>query len=287
MKRKTFYQFTAPSIIVMVVLMVFPLVMAIWLGLNFLTFRNINEPEFVGLRNYIEVLADSQFWQAVRFTLFFMAVTVPLQILIGFVMALLLDQIGSRLRGFYLSAMLLPFIVVPVVGTLMFKQLFEPAGLISWFFRAVLEERFIFTEFSVKILIIVHAIWNVTPFALITLFAGLQTLSKDQLEASSMDGASRLQQIRHIVLPHLQSLFVLIALISLMDSYRAFDSIFVMTEQNPVYKAETIMLYNFKVAMAVQQLGKANAMAVLTVIGVFVILIPFLIRAYREQIEER
>lgn len=102
-----------------------------------------------------------------------------------------------------------------------------------------------------------------------------------------MDGASRLQQIRHIVLPHLQSLFVLIALISLMDSYRAFDSIFVMTEQNPVYKAETIMLYNFKVAMAVQQLGKANAMAVLAVIGVFVVLIPFLIRAYREQIEER
>lgn len=287
MNRKTFYQFTAPSILVMVVLMVFPLVMAIWLGLNFLTFRNINEPEFVGLRNYIEVLADPQFWQAVRFTLFFMTVTVPLQILIGFVMALLLDQIGSRLRGFYLSAMLLPFIVVPVVGTLMFKQLFEPAGLISWFFRTVLQERFIFTEFSVKILIIVHAIWYVTPFALITLFAGLQTLSKDQLEASSMDGASRLQQIRHIVLPHLQSLFVLIALISLMDSYRAFDSIFVMTEQNPVYKAETIMLYNFKVAMAVQQLGKANAMAVLAVIGVFVVLIPFLIRAYREQIEER
>lgn len=287
MKRKLFYQFSAPSNIIMLALMVFPLMMAIWLGLNFLTFRNINAPEFIGLRNYQEVLTDPRFWQSFRFTMLFIVITVPAQIFIGFVMALLLDQAAKWVRGIYLSAFLLPFIVVPVVGTLMFKQLFEPSGLVSWFFRSVIGQRFIFTEFSVKALIILQAIWYVTPFALIVLFAGLQTLPKEVIEAASMDGATRLQQIRHVVIPHLSSLFVLIALISIMDAYRVFDSVFVLTEQNPIFKADTIMVYNFEVALTVQRLGKANAMAVLTVIGILIVLIPFLYRTYHEQLEER
>ena len=72
-----------------------------------------------------------------------------------------------------------------------------------------------------------------------------------------------------------------------MDAYRVFDSVFVLTEQNPIFKADTIMVYNFEVALTVQRLGKANAMAVLTVIGILIVLIPFLYRTYHEQLEER
>ncbi len=287
MKRKTFYQFSALSNVMMITLMVLPLAVAIWLGFNFLTFRNINSPEFVGFDNYKAVLSDPRFWQAFRFTLLFVAIAVPVQMFTGFVVALLLDQVSKRVRGLFLAAMLLPFVVVPVVGTLMFKQLFEPSGLISWFFREIIGQRFIFTEFSVKAMIIMHAIWQVTPFALITMFAGLQTLSQDLTDASQIDGANRLQQIQYIIIPHLSSLFVMIALISIMDTYRVFDSVFVLTEQNPIFKADTVMLYNFKVAMSVQRLGKANAMSVLTVIAIMLVLIPFLVRMYREQIEER
>lgn len=287
MDRKTFYQFSAPSNILMVGLMIFPLIMAIWLGLQFLTFRNINAPEFIGLRNYIEVLTDPRFWQSFRFTMMFTAITVPSQMLVGFVIALLLDQVSRRVRGLYIAMFLLPFIVVPVVGTLMFKQLFEPSGLAAWFFRAVLGQRFVFTEFSVKALIIFHAIWYVTPFAIVTFFAGLQTLSQALIEAAQIDGAGRLKQIHHIVIPHLMPLVVIIALMSIMDAYRVFDSVFVLTEQNPIFKADTIMMYNFKMAMTVQRLGKANAMAFLAVIGIMVVLLPFLYRSYLEQIEER
>lgn len=287
MERKTFYQFSAPSNILMVGLMVFPLIMAIWLGLQFLTFRNINAPEFIGLRNYTEVLTDPRFWQSFRFTMMFTAITVPSQMLVGFVVALLLDQVSRKVRGLYIAMFLLPFIVVPVVGTLMFKQLFEPSGLAAWFFRAVLGQRFVFTEFSVKALIIFHAIWYVTPFAIVTFFAGLQTLSHTLIEAAQIDGAGRVKQIQHIVIPHLMPLVVIIALMSIMDSYRVFDSVFVLTEQNPIFKADTIMMYNFKVAMTVQRLGKANAMAFLAVIGIMVVLVPFLYRSYLEQIEER
>lgn len=287
MDRKTFFQFTAPSNIMMLLLMVFPLVMAIWLGLQFMTFRNIADPEFVGLRNYIDVLQDPRFWQSFRFTLLYMVATVPVQMLIGFIVALMLDQISPRFRGMYIAAFLLPFIVVPVVGTLMFKQLFEPSGPVAWFFRYVLRNRLIMTEHTVKTLIICHAIWYVTPYAIVTLFAGLQTLPASLVEAAQIDGAGRLKQIHHVIIPHLSKLLIMIGMIGTMDAYRIFDSVFVLTEQNPIYKADTVMVYTFNVALTVQRLGKANAMAIMTVIGIMVILIPFVIQTYRDQTEER
>ncbi len=287
MDRKTFFQFTAPSNILMILLMVFPLVMAIWLGLHYMTFSNIADPDFIGLRNYSEVLKDLRFWQSFRFTLLYMVTTVPAEIVIGFLVALMLNQISTRIRGVYLVAFLLPFIVVPIVGTLMFKQLFEPSGPISWFFRVILRNRLIMTEGTIKTLIICHAVWYVTPYVIVTLFAGLQTLPYSRVEAAQIDGANRLGQIRYVVIPHLSKLLIMIGMIGTMDAYRIFDSVFVLTEQNPIYKADTVMLYTFNVAMSVQRLGKANAMAIMTVIGIMVILIPFVIRTYRDQTEER
>lgn len=287
MKRGTFLRFAAPSIVLMTLLMAVPLVMAIWLGTQFMTFTNILAPQFVGLRNYLDVLADPRFWQSFRFTGLYMLVVVPGQILIGFTIALLLDQVSKLTRGIYLSIFLLPFIIVPIVGTLMFKQLFEPSGLITWVYQTLFDTRFRYTEITVKVLILIHGLWYVTPFALVTYFAGLQTLSKDQMEAASIDGATRWQKIRNIVIPHVRSLTILILLISLMDAYRVFDSVFVLSEMNPIYKADTIMTYNFQTAVTVQRLGKANAMAVLTVVGIMIVLIPNLIQSYRQQIEER
>lgn len=287
MKRSTFLKFTAPSIFVMTLLMVIPLIMAIWLGMQFMTYVNINDPQFVGLRNYIDTLQDPRFWQSFRFTALYMVIIVPTQLVIGFTIALLLDQVSRFTRGIYLSIYLLPFIIVPVVGTLMFKQLFEPSGLFSFLYQMILDDKFRYTEVSVKALIIIQGIWNVTPFALVTYFAGLQTLPAEQVEAASIDGASRWQKIRYIVLPHVRSLTIFILLISLMDAYRVFDNIFVLSEMNPIYKADTIQTYTFRTAVTVQRLGKANAMAVLTVLGIMIILIPNLIQTYRQQVEDR
>ncbi|MDE2950753.1 MAG: sugar ABC transporter permease [Chloroflexota bacterium] len=287
MKRRTFYMFMSPSLLVMLALMVFPLLTSIWLSMQYMTFRNINAPEFVGLANYLEVFDDRKFWQAFTFTMTFIAIAVPAQISVGFLIAVLLDQVSSRIRGIYIAAFLMPFIVVPVVGTLMVKQLFESGGIVAWAYRALLGSRFIFTEQSVKSLILLHSLWAATPFPLIVFFAGLQTLPDELIEASMIDGATRLRQVRHIMIPHLRSLFVFVGLISIMDAYRVFDSVFVLTEQNPIYKAEVMMLYTFRTAMSVQRLGKANAMSVITVVMILVVLVPFLLRTYKEQTEER
>lgn len=287
MKRSTFFRFAAPSIIIMTLLMVIPLIMAIWLGMNYMTYYNINDPQFVGLRNYIEVLQDTRFWQSFGFTAMYLALVVPATLVVGFSVALFLDQVSTFTRGIYLSIFLLPFIIVPIVGTLMFKQLFEPSGLFTYLYQTILGTKFRYSELSVKILIILYGVWYVAPFALVTYFAGIQTLSKDQIEAASIDGASVWQKIRHIVIPHLRSLTILILLMSLMDAYRVFDSVFVLSEMNPIYNADTVMTYTFQTAVTVQRLGKANAMAILTVFGIMIILIPNLIQSYRQQVEER
>ncbi len=287
MDRRIFLGFAGPSIIVMILLMVMPLVMAIWLGMHFMTFDNVLEPQWVGLRNFAATLADERFWQAFNFTALYIAVVVPSWIVIGFIVALLLDQVTGLARGVYLSIFLLPFIIVPIVGTIMFRQLFEPSGLLRWVYQELLNERFRYTEQTVKALILFHGIWYVTPFTLVVYFAGLQTLPPDLMEASGIDGASRLQKIRHIVIPHVHSLTLFILLFSIMDSYRVFDSVFVLTGLNPLYKANTIMTYTYQTATQFERLGKANAMALLTVIGIMVVLIPNLYLSWKEQIAER
>jgi ABC-type sugar transport system permease subunit len=287
MKRSTFFRFAAPSITIMTLLMVIPLIMAIFLGMNYVTYNNIGDPQWVGLRNYIEVLRDGRFWQSFQFTAIYLVLVVPATIVVGFSVALLLDQVSTFTRGIYLSIFLLPFIIVPIVGTLMFKQLFEPSGLFTYLYQTILGTKFRYSEMSVKTLIVLYGIWYVAPFALVTYFAGIQTLSKDQIEAASIDGATVWQKIRHIVIPHLSSLTILILLMSTMDAYRVFDSVFVLSEMNPIYNADTVMTYTFDTAVTVQRLGKANAMAILTIVGIMIILIPNLIQSYRQQIEER
>ncbi len=287
MDRKSFFGFSAPSNIVMFALLIFPLVYAAWLGMHYITFNTINEPVFKGLENFQAILSDPLFWSATRWTLVIILVTVPMHMLLGFVFALGLDQMKGRTRAFYLAAFLIPMIVVPLIGTIVFKQLFDPPGLFAYIYKVFTGDIFVFTPLTMKTLILMHTIWIYSPWAVVLFFAGMQTISLDLVDASSIDGASRLQQIRHVIVPHLRSLIILEAVIGIMDAFRIFDNVFVLTRNNPVFRANTIMTFNFNMAMNVRRLGKANATAIIATIAIMVVLIPFLVFMYREQVEER
>ena len=287
MKRKTFFQFTAPSNIVMLVLLVFPLVYSVWLGMNFITFRTLNEPVFVGLDNFRAVLADPAFWAAMRWTLVIVVVVVPAHMILGFLIALLIDQMKGRTRGFYLAASLIPMIVVPLIGTIIFKQLFDPSGLFAWAYKSVTGSLFVFNPTSMKGVILLHTVWIITPWAIVLFFAGMQTIPQEQVDASSIDGATRLQQIWHVVIPHLRPLILLTALIAVMDMFRIFDNVFVLTRLNPVFRADTVMTYNYRSAISLRRLGLGNSIAVILVVAIVVALVPLLYTTYRDQIKER
>lgn len=287
MDRKTFTGFTAASVFIMLALMVFPLVTTIFLSFNRIILRDLGEREWIGLGNYRDVLTDPAFWSAFRLTLLYVVIVVPVHIIIGLGLANLLDRV-KRGRGFYMAALLLPFIVTPVVGTLMVRDLFDRGGLIAWLWEVFTDDPFVITTSNVKWVLIAHGIWSITPFAVITFFAGMQTLPQERVEASEMDGAGFWAKQRFVVIPHLRSLIIFVLLITIMDTYRAFDNAFVFG-QSVGQSAHTLMVYNFDVALSAQigRVGKGNAIAVLTVIGIFVVLIPFLRKSYQEQIAER
>jgi multiple sugar transport system permease protein len=271
----------------MTLLMVIPLVTTIWLSMTDLFLRDLDSAPFVGLKNYREVLSDPNFWSATRFTLLFVAITVPIEILLGMAFALLIDRV-NRFRSMYLAAMLLPFIVTPVVGTLLFRNLFSRGGLIAWLIELITGEVFVIDASSVRYLIMLHAVWHVTPFAFVAIFAGLQTLPQERIEAASMDGAKFFGTFLHVTLPHLKSVLFFVAIISIMDSYRVFDSVFVFAG-NRFDSSHTLSVYNSVEALdaKIGRLGKGHAIAVLTIVGIFVALVPFLVRSYKEQVAER
>lgn len=286
MKRKTFLLFVGPSVIIMLLLMVFPLVSSIYMSFELITFRNLLTPEWIGFENYRRVLTDPAFWDSVKFTLVYVIATVPVTIILGYVLALMLDQV-TWLRGLLIAAMLLPMVITPVVSTLMFRDMFDKTGLYYYLLKVIFDYKFILSGTTAPILIILHTLWGGVTFPMIVLFAGLQSQNIEIIEAAMVDGANWFQRLTRIVTPQLRSLFVFIILISIMDSYRVYDSIFVMTGGNPIYKANSVIMYTISTAMAYRNLGRANAMAIVTVIGIFVVLIPYLIRTYRDQIEER
>lgn len=286
MNKKTFYTFIAPSLTVMTALMIIPLISSFFLSSNFITYENLKTPQFVGLQNYREILSDPAFWYSVRFTLIYIAITVPIRIFIGFFIAIMLDQI-TFLRGLCIGLLILPMVISPVVSSMMFRMLFETGGLVNHILRELFNYKFIFNKVTVKIIIIAQMTVITPSFPMIVLFSGLQTLNKNSLEAATIDGATYLQKIRYVVVPHLKSLFVFLFLIQIMDMYRAFENILVLSKGNPLFQSETVMLYNFRIALSYNRIGKGNAIAVLTLIGIIFVLVPFLINTYKEQVEAR
>ncbi|MEC8406130.1 MAG: sugar ABC transporter permease [Actinomycetota bacterium] len=287
MDRRTFAGFTIPSVLMMVMLMAVPLITTVYLSFNRIFLRDLNDRQWIGFENYTEVLSDPAFWDAFKLTILFVAIVVPAHLVLGFGLATLLDRV-KRGRSFYMAALLLPFIVTPVVGTLMVRDLFDRGGLLAWLWNLATGETFVIDAGNITWILILHGIWATTPFVVITLFAGMQTLPPERLEASEIDGAGFWAKQRFIVIPHLRSLIIFILLISIMDSYRVFDSSFVFG-QSVGESANTLTVYNFEVAFRGQlgRVGKGNAVAVLTMIGMFVALIPFLRKSYAEQIAER
>jgi multiple sugar transport system permease protein len=133
---------------------------------------------------------------------------------------------------------------------------------------------------SAQLLIILYGIWHVMPFAFIVFYAGLQGVPQDSLEAARLDGASRWQQLRYVTLPHLAPLLVFVTLIHLMDAYRVFEPVLVLTRGA---FTTSVQYLTYAVLLEENNPFKASAAAVLTLIGIGLLLIPLLRRTWREQ----
>lgn len=280
MKLRNFLAFSGPSIISMLLLMTAPLFMTLYLSMNRFSYKG--DLRWVGLDNYINILSDPEFWQAFEFTLIY-TVSVTLSVLIiGFLAALALNQLKGKVRAFAMAATLLPFVVTPVVGTMIFSWLFQDFGYFTYVLNLLGIEIYWFSGvLESRLLIILYGIWQVTPFAAIVFFAGLQAIPQDTLESSLLDGARSIDQLKHVVIPTIQPLILFVSMICIMDAYRLFDAVAIMT--GGLNNTETLMFYNYRVGIVQDAVAKGSAVSVLTMVGIFIFLIPFLYMTYKEQ----
>ncbi len=226
------------------------------------------------------------FWRALRFTLTFTLITLPLVVGLGLAIAIAVNNSVKQIRGPLIFVSLLPFIITPVIGALSIRWLFIGDGILT----AALErwsgqDIAIFAQgWTIEILMLFYRVWHVAPFAFVIFYAGLQTVNRDTLESAIIDGASRWQRLTHVILPHLAPLIVFVALIHLMDAYRAFEEVVGFSSQ-----AHRITLQWLTYDLLTpddsgnRAISRASASAMLTMVGIVILLIPLLRRTWRDH----
>ncbi|MCR9122336.1 MAG: sugar ABC transporter permease [Phyllobacteriaceae bacterium] len=259
--------------------------------------------EWVGLLSYARVLQLDQvgaaiasgtlgsilaidFWKALRFTLTFTLVTLPLVIGLGLAIALAVNNAARSIRGQIIFVSLLPFIITPVIGALSIRWLFYGDGIVT----ALLEDM-LATDISVaangwaiELLMMFYRVWHVAPFAFVIFYAGLQTVNQDTLESAIIDGASRFERLRYVVVPHLMPLIIFVALIHLMDAYRAFEEVVGFSSQAHRITLQWLTYDLLEPDDAGNRaISRASASAMLTMIGIVILLIPLLRRTWRDH----
>jgi len=196
----------------------------------------------------------------------------------------MLDKI-THLRSFYTGTLLMPFVIVPVVAALAFGWIFRGSfGIINYLITSIglTPPDWFSNPWAARFLIIIFEIWKNMPFALIILFAGLQTLPMQVEEAADIDGANYFQKIIYIKIPLLRNHINFILAITLVNCFQTFDSIYVLTGGGPGLNTELIALYNYKMAFNFFDMGKSSAIAILTIIMMGSILCYFIYSIYKQ-----
>jgi multiple sugar transport system permease protein len=262
-----------------------------WAGLtiykdrNHLAFAEVSQAWQTsdGLGDFFGKVLNLPFYDALAFTLTYVAVVTPLTIILGFVIAVGVNSVARALRGPTIFFSLLPFIITPLVGGLVLFWMVDANGILGKGLQWLSDN----PQLSVKastplmwIMLMVYGVWHSAPFAFIVYYAGLQTVNSDTLEAALIDGASRWQRIRYVVIPHLFPLTTFIALIQLMDNFRVFEPIISFSAQAHA-RSLSIAIFT-DLGGETRLLSSAAATSVLTIIGVAILLSPVLIRTYRD-----
>jgi len=239
--------------------------------------------ESVGLSEFVSRLMNLPFYKALAFTLTFAFVVTPLTIVFGFIIAVAINTLASWLKGPVIFFSLLPMIVTPLVGSLILFWMIDARGIIGSSLQYLADDPQLSLKASTPltwIMLMVYGVWHAAPFAFVVFYAGLQTLPQDTLESAMIDGASRWQRIRYVVIPHLMPLVTFVALIQLMDNFRVFEPIVGFNADAHATSLSWIIFNDIN--GETRLLSSAAVTSVLTIIGVSILLSPVLVRTWRE-----
>ena len=260
---------------------------------------------FVGFENYknllqinkfknavynfsLNELEQINFWKAFRFTITFCLITLPLVIFLGLLIAITVNNLTRSIKGPVIFISLLPFIITPIIGALAIRWLFVGEGILTALLEYLMQKDIAMfaNAWTLELLMIVYRVWHVAPFAFIVFYAGLQTVNKEILESAVIDGANRFERLRYIIIPHLMPLIIFVSLIHLMDSYRVFEEIVAFSSQAYVISLQWLT-YDFLIPDETgnRLINRASTSAMLTMVGVSIIITPLLKRTWEDYRE--
>jgi multiple sugar transport system permease protein len=258
------YALLVPAMLLLVVFLGYPFFFGIWLSLTSSEIGDVGG--FVGLNNFVFLVQrDHVFVQAFTNTFVYTGVTTVFKLLLGLVMALLLNQVFPAQR-FVRAALLLPWIIPSVLSTLAWRWMFDPTfSVLNWvLFHAHIIPHYINwlgTPSLAMVALCVVNIWRGTPFYGIALLAGLQVIPLDLYEAARVDGASRWQQFLHITIPMLRPVLLVVLLLSTILTFGDFQLPYVLTNGAPYNSSHVLATWAYAWGVQGNSIGLGAAVS--------------------------
>ena len=244
---------------------------------------------FVGLKNFISIFVnDPLFVSAFQATFVFLIGTVVAEMVLGLVIALLLNR-EFHGQGIIRSIVMLPLMTTPVVIGLIWRFMYNPdRGMVNYLLSLahITGLDWLGRPQTAMYAVMIADIWEWTPFVALILLAALQSLPAEPFEAARIDGASGWQSFRYVTIPLIQPALLVAFLIRLMDSFKTFDLIYVLTLGGPGVTTQVLSLYTYKYGFKFFQMGYASALSYIMLILVIIMANVFIFVAGRER-EER
>jgi putative chitobiose transport system permease protein len=257
------YLFLLPACTILGMFVLYPALQAIYL--SFTDFNMITAPAFVGLANYRSLWSDPFFWSALRNTLLYLAVVVPLLVTLPIFLALLVNRALPGMTLFR-AALYLPAITSLVISGLVWKWVYEEKGILNYFLIAsgVTSDPVAFLTDPGKALFSVMAVtvWSGMGYYMVIYLAGLQAIPRHLYEVAEVEGVSKWQQTLHITIPLLRPSVAVVTVMSSISAMKVFEEVYVMTQGGPLDASKTLVFYIYQSAFEEFEMGYAAAVGV-------------------------
>ena len=286
-ERAVLWLFLSPALIFLLFAYVYPILYSFYM--SFFQYNRIipnSVPVFIGIKNFIDLAKDPKVIDSLIRTVSFVGVTVVVEFIFGMLIALL---ITSTLRGmqFLRGFFLIPLMMTPVVAGTLWRTLFSSLyGPINYFLNliGIPGQEWLGSATLALPSIMAVEVWQQTPIVIFILAAGIQSLPVDIYKSASVDGASKWQVFTRITLPLLKPVFFVALLLRIMDAFKIFDTVYVMTYGGPGKATELISMFIYKEGLKYFKIGRASALSIMFLILIFLISINFLRRIQKQQL---
>lgn len=275
-RRLTPYVFLAPGFLIFATFTLYPLAKALQISVYHWQLMPGRVSQFVGLSNYVHVLHDPITWVALRNTILYAIATVPTQMLLGLVAAILLDSI-ERLRVFFRTLYYLPVITSWVVVSILFKYVFSSdAGLANYLLHDVFHLLPAYVGWLQNVPTALFAIgalgvWKGVGWSMLIFLAALQSIPKELREAAAIDGAGTVRSYRSVIVPLMAPVMLFVLVLLVIGSFNVFISVYLMTGGGPLHQTEVLLTYMYHQAFDFLDFGYGAALSYLLAALIFVL----------------